>query len=47
MVGKLMEVLNSFKYLRSCFYNEERPEENLKVRVGEGLKNIMSIEDDV
>ena len=38
MDGEIMEVVSSSKYSGSCFSKDRGPQENVKKRVGEGLK---------
>ena len=38
MVVDITDVVNFFEYLGSCFSMDERPQEDVNLRVGEGLK---------
>ena len=35
---KIADAVTSFKYLVTCFDNDEGPEVNVKVKMGEGFK---------
>ena len=40
MNGEIMDVVTSFKYLRCCSSNDGGLQEDVKMKVGEGLKTF-------